>query len=180
MSFVLSVQDDQIGFLSFCEDKLNQKLTWQFLWIKCETMSWNLFDFLLNGVACPFWWDCHLHMYGSKRCCLAASSDKLCVISPLPTRHIIRFTYDRKFPESCYYIRTKVNSAALSYEVLRPLYISTAVRYGLLNLQWKCIFIQCQNVAVFRSSTKAFWDQSPGEGGGGVLQEFCLAIPTLL
>ena len=109
-------------------------------------------------------------MYGSKRCCLAASSDKLCVISPLPTRHIIRFTYDRKFPESCHYIRTEVNSAALSYEVFRPLYISTAVRYGLLNLQsGKCIFIQCQNVAVFRSSTKAFWDQSPGGGGGGTL-----------
>lgn len=74
-------------------------------------------------------------VYGSKRCCLAVSSDKLRVTSPLPTRHIIRFTYDRKFPESCYYIRTKVSSAALSYEVLRPLYISTAVRYGLLNLQ---------------------------------------------
>ena len=107
-------------------------------------------------------------VYGSKRCCLAVSSDKLRVTSPLPTWHIIGFTYDRKFPESCDYIRTKVNSAALSYEVLRPLYILTAVRYGLLNLQWKlneCIFIQCQNVAVFRSSTKAFWDQSPGAGG---------------
>ena len=136
-------------------------------------MSWNLFDFLLNGVTCPFWWDCHLHMYGSKRCCLAASSDKLCVISPLPTRHIIRFTYDRKFPESCYYIRTKVNSAALSYEVLRPLNISTAVRYGLLNLQWKlneCIFIQCQNVAVFL--LKRFGTRARGRGATlGILGE---------